>query len=135
MLAAASEARADVAPPDICMSVGQPCNNAETSSGSAMGAGTCQMSKCSHTAPPVGDAGAMTVMTDCMRCLPGSTAGDAGTGGTTDAGSSGSGSSSKSGCSVGPRAADTDAALFFGLGAVLFACSARSRSRRSARCE
>ena len=78
-----SPARADVPPPDLCTSPGQPCQNAGAQYNQA---GTCTATTCTKTIPNA-DGGTTTMTYDCNLCQ------------TTDGGTSGGGKSS-SGCAV-----------------------------------
>ena len=77
-----SRARADVPPPDLCTSPGQPCQNAGAQHNQA---GTCMATTCTKTLPN-GDGGTTTMTYDCNLCR------------TVDGGTSGGGKSS--GCTI-----------------------------------
>ncbi len=75
-----NRARADVPPPDLCTSPGQPCQNAGAQHNQA---GTCMTTTCMRTVP-TGDGGTTTMTYDCNLCrMP--------DGGTTGGGGSSSG--------------------------------------------
>jgi len=78
----ASRARADVPPPDLCTSPGQPCQSAGAQYNQA---GTCTATTCTRTVPS-GDGGTMPMTYNCNRCQ------------TVDGGTSGGGKSS--GCAI-----------------------------------
>jgi len=78
----ANRARADVPPPDLCTSPGQPCQNAGTQYNQS---GTCTATTCTKTLPN-GDGGTTTMTYDCNLCR------------TVDGGTSGGGKSS--GCAL-----------------------------------
>jgi MYXO-CTERM domain-containing protein len=80
-----NRARADVPPPDLCTSPGQPCQNAGPQNNQA---GTCVATTCTKTVP-TGDGGTTTMTYDCNLCR------------TPDAGTNGGGKSS-SGCAIAP---------------------------------
>ena len=69
----AGRARADVPPPDLCTSPGQPCQNAGAQYNSP---GTCVATTCTKQVPAP-DGGMMPMTYDCNLCK----APDAGTGG------------------------------------------------------
>lgn len=77
-----NRARADVPPPDLCTSPGQPCQNAGAQYNQA---GTCVATTCTKTIPS-GDGGTTTMTYNCSLCQ------------TSDAGTSGGKSSS--GCAI-----------------------------------
>jgi hypothetical protein len=81
----ANRARADVPPPDLCTSPGQPCQNAGPQYNQA---GTCMATTCTKTLPN-GDGGTTTMTYDCNLCR------------TVDGGTSGGGKSS--GCTIAAR--------------------------------
>jgi len=78
----ANRARADVPPPDLCTSPGQPCQNAGAQYNQA---GTCMATTCTKTVPD-GDGGTTTMTYDCNLCR------------TVDGGTNGGGKSS--GCAI-----------------------------------
>lgn len=78
----ANRARADVPPPDLCTSPGQPCQNAGTQYNQS---GTCTATTCTKTLPN-GDGGTTTMTYDCNLCR------------TVDGGTTGGGKSS--GCAI-----------------------------------
>src|SRR5689334_9872357 len=78
----ATRARADVPPPDLCTSPGQPCQNAGPQNNQA---GTCTATTCMKTIPD-GDGGTTTMTYDCSLCR------------TVDGGTTGGGKSS--GCTI-----------------------------------
>ena len=131
----AGVARADGAPPDLCTSPGQPCQNAGPQ---YSGAGTCTMTTCTRSIYNP-DGGARIPMSyGCNLCLapdggtPGAGGSAAGAGGsTTGAGGSTSKSSAgSSGCVVaGPGFGLTSPAVAIGL----VALSLRRRRRRTGR--
>jgi hypothetical protein len=110
----ANRARADVPPPDLCTSPGQPCQNAGAQYNQA---GTCVATTCTKTAP-TGDGGTTTVSYDCDLCRK------------VDGGTSGGGGSS-SGCAIAangpPGAAEGSARVLALIGIVL------GRKRRTCR--
>jgi hypothetical protein len=110
----ANRARADVPPPDLCTSPGQPCQNAGAQHNQA---GTCMATTCTRTVPS-GDGGTTTMSYDCNLCrMP-------------DGGTTGGGGSS-SGCVVGSGAkADVAGAC---LGAIALLGIALGRRRRMSR--
>jgi MYXO-CTERM domain-containing protein len=77
-----NRARADVPPPDLCTSPGQPCQNAGAQNNQT---GICMATTCMKTVPS-GDGGTTTMTYDCNLCR------------TTDGGTTGGGSSS--GCAI-----------------------------------
>jgi hypothetical protein len=83
----ASRAFADVPPPDLCTSPGQPCQNAGAQFDQA---GTCVATTCMKTVP-TGDGGATTMTYDCNLCR------------TVDGGTSGGGKSSGCAMAAGGR--------------------------------
>ena len=131
-----SRARADVPPPGVCSSPGQPCQNAGTDFHQA---GTCVAARCTHSTANV-DGG--IVMYDCNLCqIPdGGTngAGGSAAGGTNGAGGSSSasggtngGGGASSGCAIAangsPEAAGSSSLVVALLGLVL------GRRRRTSR--
>jgi hypothetical protein len=79
-----NRARADVPPPDLCTSPGQPCQNAGAQNNQA---GICMATTCMKTVPGA-DGGTTTMTYDCNLCR------------MTDGGTTGGGSSS--GCAIAP---------------------------------
>lgn len=77
-----NRARADVPPPDLCTSPGQPCQNAGAQNNQG---GTCMATTCTKTVPGA-DGGTTTMTYDCNVCR------------MTDGGTTGGGSSS--GCAI-----------------------------------
>lgn len=109
----ANRARADVPPPDLCTSPGQPCQNAGAQYNQA---GTCAATTCTKTVPN-GDGGTTTMTYDCNLCR------------TVDGGTSGGGSSS--GCAIaagGPAEATGGSAVALALLGI-----ALGRRRRTSR--
>jgi len=116
---AAGVARADIAPPDLCTSPGQPCQNAGAVINNQPGQpGLCTATTCAKSTRNT-DGGFTSTSYACNRCLPedagtassdGGSAGSAGasgaggspgSGGSTGSGSAGSSGSTKSGGSSG----------------------------------
>ena len=106
-----NQARADVAPPDLCTSPGQSCQNAGSQYNQA---GTCVATTCTKTIPS-GDGGPTTMTYDCNLCQ----ASDAGTGG----------GKSSSGCAIAATG-PTDAAAASGGSAVALALLGIALARR-----
>jgi len=82
VIGGATRAHADVPPPDLCTSPGQPCQNAGAQYNQA---GTCAATTCTKMIPN-GDGGMTTMTYDCNLCQ------------TADGGTSGGGKSS--GCTI-----------------------------------
>lgn len=104
---AGRNARADLAPPDMCTAPGQPCLNAPPTYNVS---GTCVATTCTRNVPT--DGGMMSMTYDCNRCKApsdggggsGGASGTGGAGGGTDAANDGKGTKENSGCSIAPGA-------------------------------
>lgn len=126
-------ARADVAPPDSCTTLGQACNTAGPNYDEA---GVCVASTCDHPTP---DGSTSYACNLCMTQDAGSSSssgGSSGSGSSSGSSSSGSGSSSgggsgssKSSCAMSPLA--RDGATGFGMLALGLGALALGRRRRS----
>jgi MYXO-CTERM domain-containing protein len=109
---AAGVARADIAPPDLCTSPGQPCQNAGAVINNQPGQpGLCTATTCAKSTRNT-DGGFTSTSYACNRCLPtdAGTASSDGSGGSTGSGSAGSSGSTKSsgssGCAIAAGRAD-----------------------------
>jgi len=109
----AGRARADVAPPDLCTSPGQPCQNAGPQYDSA---GTCVATTCTKQVPGP-DGGRMPMTYDCNLCTANGGAGGGGAGGA--GGSTSNPSSGSSGCALAPTGSDGAGAAVLLMGLVV----------------
>jgi len=91
-------ARADVAPPDVCTSPGQPCQNGGPQFNQA---GICVGMTCTKMVPAA-DGGQMSISYVCNRCQPTGAGGNGGGAGTTaTGGAAGGGGTAGSGGMAG----------------------------------
>jgi MYXO-CTERM domain-containing protein len=120
----AGRARADIPPPDLCTSPGQPCQNAGPQYDSP---GTCVATTC--TKQVLGpDGGRMPMTYDCNLCAANGGAGGGGAGGGGAGGAGGSTShpsSGSSGCALAPTGSDGAGAAVLLMG--LLVVTARRR--------
>jgi hypothetical protein len=121
-MVAATDARADVAPPDSCSAVGQACNNAGPSYNQA---GVCVQSTCSH---PLPDGGSSQYACPLCELSDSGTGSSGGSSSGSSSSSGGGGGSSKSGCATSPLA--RDGATGFAMLAAGLAALAWARRRR-----
>jgi MYXO-CTERM domain-containing protein len=108
----AKRVRADVPPPDLCTSPGQPCQNAGAQFNQA---GTCMATTCTKTVPN-GDGGTTTMTYDCNLCR------------MVDGGTNGGGTSS--GCAIAARSSGTAHGSAVALVLLGIALARRRRTRR-----
>jgi len=116
MAFAAAPARADVPPPDLCTSPGQPCQNAGPQYNQS---GTCTATTCTKQVPSP-DGGMMSMTYDCNLCQVAGADGGPGPKPMSD-----------SGCAVAPRGADSASAgpLILLLAGLVVTAARRRNSR------
>ena len=105
----AGRANADVPPPDLCTSPGQPCQNAGPQYDSP---GTCAATTCTKQVPGP-DGGMMSMTYDCNLCTAGG-----GDGGSHP-------SSGSSGCALAPTGSDGAAAAVLVMAMLVLAARRR----------